>query len=342
MLKRTKLLALPCLLSLLATSGAVAQVSKADEGNNGSVYIFIGSNSPTFGASDIKIEQGSGGNVSSYTLNKVAGDNNTTLSKGLSNNIRVGYFFDYNQTFAIELAYDPVKYHVTDGQSVRLSGTMDNKPIDTAFAFAAANGYYYNLDGANLLSLNLVRRFQLIQDKRHFVRLDALAKAGGGVLMPHITNSVAGKPSEYPSFQLAGWNAGIEAALRVTLFRYVFVEAGYRYTYASYTDVGVYNGTATQKLGVSQVLFGGGITFPTTKHNPLFVKPDNSKPPLTIRPIYPDPIDEEGEPEPGPGALPTAMPEPDSPAPDSPAPPDEVPQEEPAPAPAPEDPGPGQ
>lgn len=279
-------------LSVLAAGKATAQVSSFDEERRGSVYVAIGSNTPTFKASTINVEQGNAGVVSSYSWDKVAADNQTTSkATGLAFNLKVGYFFDYNQTWAVELSYEPVKYHVTDGQKVKMAGTWENNPIDTTITFSSANGYFYNLDGSNLLSLNVVKRFQLLQDKKHLVRLDALAKGGGGPVMPHTFNSIANKIAEHPSFQFGGWNAGLEAALRLTVLRYVFVEGGYKYSWASYSDVSVYNGTASQKLTISQVIISAGIHFPTTKRNPLFTKPDNKKPPLTIKPIYPEPLD---------------------------------------------------
>lgn len=293
MLNGNKLNKIFFLFATLGVTGkAVAQVSAYDEEKRGSVYVAIGSSTPSYKASKIKIQQGTtAGTASSYTLDNVAADTKTNKTSGFGSNIKVGYFFDYYQNWAVELSYEPLKYHVTDAQNVKLSGTMEGNPIDTTFVFSAANGYFYNLDGSNLLSLNIVRRFQLLQDKHHYVRLDALVKAGGGPVMPHIYNSIAGKVAEYPSFQLGGWNAGIEAALRVTLFRYVFVEGAYKYSRASYSDVGVFNGTAKQTLGISQVIFSGGITFPTTKRNPLFVKPDTKKPPLSIKPIYNAPVE---------------------------------------------------
>ena len=187
--------------------------------------------------------------------------------------------------------------------------------------------------------MNVVKRFQLFKLASNNIRLDALAKAGGGALMPHVYNSIKGKVAEYPSFQLAGWNMGVEGAVRLTLLRYVFVEAAYKYGYMSYSDVGVYNGTATQKLTTTQIIFSGGIAFPVTKRNPLFVKPPKNIVPLAIKPIYPNDPGEETAPPPPP-APPVIKDEPGdkAPAPD-PAPvppsPDPAPTPDPAPAPAP-------
>jgi hypothetical protein len=166
--------------------------------------------------------------------------------------------------------------------------------------------------------------------------------------MPHTYNSIRGKVAEYPSFQIGWWNAGATGSLRLTLMRHVFLEASYKYSYASYKDIGVYNGTASQKLTSTQVIFSLGYWFSATKHNPLFTKPDNAKPPLTIKPIYPqDPEDQSktlkmapdtsvpaGEQAPPPES---PMPEVPSPTPDAPAPDAPVPDSVPVPdGPAPE------
>ena len=324
-----------------------AQVSFADAGRRGSIYLSVGSGSPTHKPSTISIVQGVPGNVSNYKLSDVDGDNSTTkAAPGLNYNARIGFFFDYSQNWAFELAYDPVKYHVAEGQIVKMTGTRENRDIDTSFAFSPANGYFYNIDGANFLSVNVVRRFQIYQIKSHNVRIDGLAKVGIGPCMPHTYNSIDGKVAEHPAFQLGGWNTGAEAALRLTLMRHVFLEASYKYSYASYKDVSVYNGVASQKLMTSQVIFSLGYWFSTTKHNPLFEKPDNRKPPLTIRPIYPPDPEEDSKKvmqgQPMMPAIKTAKPaeeQPAPPAPETPPAPSE-PTPAPDPAPAPEQPAP--
>lgn len=340
-------------VAVAISTSARAQVSFGDDGKRGSVYLSVGNGSPSHKPSTITIVQGNPGNVSNYQLSNVDGDNSTTKAAGgLNFNARLGYFFDYSQKWAIELSYDPVKYHVSEGQIVSMTGTRDNKDIDTTFAFSSSDGYFYNVDGANLLSVNLVRRQQIFQIKSHNVRIDALGRVGIGPCMPHTYNSIAGKVSEKPSFQLGGWNAGAEGALRITLMRHVFVEASYKYSYVSYKDIAVYNGTASQKLMTSQVIVSLGYWFSTTKHNPLFEKPDMRKPPLTIKPIYPpDPEEDskkimQGQPmmaEPKtakPAEQPTTPTEP-APAPTEPAPtPTEPTPAPPEPTPAPEQPAP--
>jgi len=339
----------------ISSNNASAQISIFDSEKRGSVYFSVGTNTPKHNPSTIRFVQGTPGNVSDYTLEKVKADDKVTSSKaGLPYNIRVGYFFNYNQTFAIELSYDPVKYHIVNGQNVRMTGMLDSRKIDSSFSFSDSTGYFYNLDGANILSVNLVKRFQLFHPHSKVVRLDALAKVGIGPVMPHVYNSIRGIVAEYPSFQLAGWNAGAEAALRLTIMRHLFLEGAYKYSYANYTDIGVYNGTATHKVVTSQIVLSVGYAFSTTKRNPLFTKPEKVVIPFAIRPVYPDepaPAEEdkkskktENDEMPVDKSVPAPTPDGPTPTPDAPAPAPEMPSPTPetptpdAPPPAPEEP----
>jgi len=268
----------------MAANIARAQVSYGSEGKRTSIYLSVGTATQTYNPSTINITQG---NVSSFDLEKVKGDNKVApVSGGLNTNLRVGIIFDHEQRMGLELNYDPASYHVVDGQKVHLKGTLDNTVKDTTFAFTKKNGYSYYLNGANFLMLNFVYRQQLLRSKTNNLRLDLLGKAGIGPVMPHVYNTINGKDAEYPSFQLGGWNAGVEASLRLTIMRHVYLEVSPKYSYASYTDIGVYNGTATQKLTTFQWIFNIGYWFSVTKHNQLFEKRKIEKPALSIKPIH--------------------------------------------------------
>lgn len=344
-LNKVLFLATSIFVAGISSNTVFAQISIFDSEKRGSVYFSIGNNTPTHNPSTIRFVQGTPGNVSDYKLEKVKADDKVTSTKsGLPYNIRVGYFFNYNQTFAIELSYDPVKYHIVNGQNVSMVGMLDSRTIDSSFTFSDSTGHFYNLDGANILSVNLVKRFQLFHPHSKVIRIDALAKVGIGPVMPHVYNSIRGKVAEYPSFQLAGWNAGAEAALRLTILRHLFLEGAYKYSYANYTDIGVYNGTATQKITTGQVVLSIGYAFSTTKRNPLFTKPEKVVIPFAIRPVFPDaptPATDDSKAEkPKQDETPAEENKP-SPTPDTPAPTPDAPNPSPdTPSPTPEAPTP--
>jgi hypothetical protein len=230
----------------LCTTAAKAQVSIYDVDRHGAIYLNVGSFSPTFGASTLHINQGQLSN--NYTLENLSADENTPKSSSIPS-FRLGFFFNNNQDLAVELSYDPVSYHITDGQTVAQKGTVSGTDVDKTMTFSTANGYYYNLSGANQVLINIVKRFGLYKNEKHTFYLDALAKVGAGPLMPAVSNSIDHKIMDNPGgFQISGWNAGFEAGIRATIYKYVYVEGAWKYDRASYTSVNINSGSADQKL----------------------------------------------------------------------------------------------
>jgi hypothetical protein len=256
-----------------------AQVSESSLGKAGSIYFSIGTNSATFKSTDISIDQGAG---NLYDLQNVKGDNKLSGNSSILNyNLRLGYYFNKYQTMGVELDYNPVSYHVVDGQTVQMVGRLDNAAVDKPLVFSSTGGYSYYLNGSNLVLINFVRRFGLFRNKMRTFSVDALAKAGAGPAMPRVLNTIAGKTTDHSSFKLAGWNAALEAAVRFTVVRHVYFEAAYKYDHASY-NVDVYNGSASHSLTTSEFIFSLGYTFSTTRHNPLFQKAHKQRRILTI------------------------------------------------------------
>lgn len=285
-----KMLFFPAVLfvAALLKNTASAQVSFGSEGLRESVYLSIGKGNATYHASTISIQQA---NASSFDIEQVNADNEAASKGGFPVNVRAGFFFDRDQKMALELSIDPVSYHVTDGQKVPMKGTLEHQHVDTMLNFSAKNGYSYYLNGTNFIFVSFVYRQKLLQSQTHNVRLDALGKVGIGPAMPHVMNTINGQAAE-SSFKLGGWDAGLELALRLTVARHVFLEAAYKYSHTSYTDIGIDNGSATQTLNTSQTVFSIGYWFSLTKHNPLFAKGEKKKTIYTIKPIHPAPIND--------------------------------------------------
>lgn len=249
----------------------------------GSVYLSAGYNQALwYSRSNIRIEQGEVGN--SYSMVNVKGNNKTgTALSATQLSYRLGYFFNYPQTLGLEISYDPINYAIAD-QQVRIKGTYNSRlNQNTTIPFSAANGYYYHLSGANLFMVNFVRRYQLFRNNTKSLRVDALAKAGLGPALPHISNKLGVNPVEGGQFQFSGWAAGAEAAVRVTAFRYGYMEIAGRYNYAAFNNMKVYSGTAEQKFHNFQIVASIGGALPTTRLNPLFSR---EKRIVTILPFY--------------------------------------------------------
>ncbi len=253
-----------CLLS----GAASAQIRHKPDGHRGSLYFTVGYNKPTYSKSTIHIEQKTQGD--NYDLLKVKADNNNKTGSidPLALNIRVGYYFDYYQLWGVELSYDPLNYHITDLQTIQMKGTVGNVAgVDVKQVFSEKAGSYYYMGGANMIGLNLVRRYDLWPRMRKSFGVDAIGRIGGGPLMPSLETSLNGKTFKDPQFQMRGWNVGIETALRLTIKHHLYLELSQKYNYAMYSGMKTYQGTASQNIGAYQIIGSLGYTIKTTKRN---------------------------------------------------------------------------
>ena len=64
-----------------------------------------------------------------------------------------------------------------------------------------------------------------------------------------------------PHFQVGGWNIGAEAALRATFYKTVYLEFANKLDYASYSGLGINNGTMRQAFGTYELILNLGFTF---------------------------------------------------------------------------------
>ena len=250
----------------------------------GSVYFSAGYNTAWYSPSTIHVSQSQLGN--SYDLVHVKGDNKThTPISVYQLNYRLGYYCNYEQTLGIEFNYDPANYHVTEGQNVTLTGMVNSIPkVNKTIVFSAKKGYSYNYDGANLMLLNIVRRIGIYHSNNQKLRFDAIIKGGIGPVMPHVKNSLPVDAIDNPQLEWGGWNAGLETALRVSIYRYGYIELAGKYDYANYSGLNIYDGIASQQLSTYEAIASVGITIPTTRYNPLFYKQRI----ITIIPIFVD------------------------------------------------------
>jgi hypothetical protein len=240
---------------------------------NGKFYLSWGYNTEWYTHSTVHIRQNSLGN--DYEMLKVKGHDHRGWDTGLFNkdltipqyNYRLGYFFSKNQDWAIELSFDHTKYIIADGQSVHIKGKLNNKEQDLYIPFTLQNGFYYYLNnGANFFLINLVRRFSLYRSANKNLAVDFLAKAGVGPVVPHVENSLFGHKNK-KHFQFGGWNTGIETALKVSIYKYAYLEFAQKVDYARYSNLRIYEGTARQAFGTYELILNLGIQFPTGKHN---------------------------------------------------------------------------
>ncbi len=108
---------------------------------------------------------------------------------------------------------------------------------------------------------NVVKRWQWYMADNEKIKIDLLAKAGIGPVIPHVENRFFGNANK-PGFQFGGWNMGVEGAVRATFFNYVYLEYCNKLDYARYSNLKVYEGTAKHAFGTYEMILNLGFTFP--------------------------------------------------------------------------------
>ncbi len=177
-------------------------------------------------------------------------------------NYRIGYFFNRKKGLAFEINFDHTKHIIQDGQQVKIAGTLNGRQVDSSIHFSEGNGFNYFLNnGANFLLFNIVKRWNWQESKTGKIKIDALAKAGIGPVIPHVQNTLFGQPND-AGFQLGGWNMGVEAGLRATFYKHVYLEFTNKLDYARYSNLKVYQGTASQAFGTYELILSVGFTIP--------------------------------------------------------------------------------
>lgn len=247
--------------------------TKEKNQRKGEFYFSWGYNTEWYTNSTIHISQPSLKNE--YSFESIEAHDHRGWDEGLLEkqltipqyNYRVGYFFNKSKNLAVEINFDHTKYIVTEGQKAHIKGKMNEQYIDQYIVFAGDSGFYYFLNnGANFLLFNIVKRWNWVESKsaKKNFKLDFLAKAGIGPVIPHVQNVFFGQ-SNTPQFQLGGWNIGIEGAIRATFYKYVYLEYTNKLDYARYSGLKIYEGTARQAFGTYEMVLNLGVTFPVGK-----------------------------------------------------------------------------
>lgn len=279
LLKSTLRFAVLCFVAFMGFANGLNAQESAKKHKNRSYYLSWGYNQEWYTKSTVNVKQDALGN--NYDLVNVDAHDRKGWDRKLLEqqltipqyNYRIGCYFNEKQDLAFEINFDHTKYIITDGQDVQLKGRLNNRNVDTSINFSHQNGFYYYLNnGANFLLFNIVKRVGLYNTNDNKLRVDLTGKFGIGPVIPHVENSFFGNAND-KHFQIGGWNTGIETALRVTVYRYAFLEFSQKIDYARYSNLKIYQGEAKQSFGTYELILSAGVIFPSSKSNPMFFKP---------------------------------------------------------------------
>jgi hypothetical protein len=256
-------LVLVCFASF-ASVFAHAQVKNDYVAKQGQWYFSWGYNEEWYTHCDIHVKQpGLGNNYSFknvFAEDRVGWDNDffhTPLSIP-QYNYRLGHWFKDN--WGIEINFDHTKYEVDDEQLLHVKGTINHRPVDSFFVNNGSLVYYLN-NGANFFLFNIVHSLQVPHLNYKFFNASLLLKAGVGFMYPHTQNTIFGE-SNKQGFQFGGLDCGGESALRLTFFKYIYLEYCDKLVFTDYWGLHVYEGTASQHFGTFEMIANLGVNVP--------------------------------------------------------------------------------
>ncbi|MBC7867172.1 MAG: hypothetical protein H7X88_06545, partial [Gloeobacteraceae cyanobacterium ES-bin-316] len=152
-------------------------------------------------------------------------------------NYRMGFYLNKQHTKAIEVNFDHIKYVVTDGQTVRVTGTIDGVPVNGDSVLNPSTFLHLeHTDGGNLLHINYVQQNTILRTRdksRPLVNL--LWKAGAGINIPRTDFTYRGDRLNN-QFHVAGYNISAEAGARLYPFKKIFLEFTGKSGYVKYVD----------------------------------------------------------------------------------------------------------
>lgn len=152
-------------------------------------------------------------------------------------NYRLGLYLNESHTKAIELNFDHIKYVVTDGQTVHVTGKINGQQVDGDSTLDSDRFLHLeHTDGGNLLHINYVQQKTLLMNKakkRPLVNL--IWKAGAGINIPRTDFTYRG--DRYNNdFHIAGYNLSGEAGARLYISKRFFIEGTGKTGYVRYIN----------------------------------------------------------------------------------------------------------
>lgn len=152
-------------------------------------------------------------------------------------NYRIGFYLNKSHTRAVELNFDHIKYVVRDGQTVRVTGIIEGKPVDGDSVLNPQSFLHLeHTDGGNLLHINYVQQSTLLKNRAGTRPLvNFIWKAGAGINIPRTDFTYKGDQLNN-DFHIAGFNISGEAGARLYVSKRLFFEGTGKTGYVRYLN----------------------------------------------------------------------------------------------------------
>lgn len=244
-------------LCLFSATLATAQHKKLFKG----MYLQWGYNLDAYTKSNIHFKLSNGDN---FILHNAKAHHNPGFHDIFSDpleislpqyNYRIGFYLNDAHTTSIEINFDHIKYVVTDGQKVHVTGTIGKEAVNGDSILNAKDFLHLeHTDGGNLLHINFVKQKTLAYNKsKTRPILNFIWKAGAGINIPRTDFTYHGDRLNN-KFHIAGYNVSAEAGARYYFSKKWFLEGTGKTGYVRYVNALA----CTTKLKGNRVTHGFG------------------------------------------------------------------------------------
>lgn len=185
-------------------------------------------------------------------------------------NLRVGFLFENG--WSISLGDDHMKYVMTNGQTVNITGniqynstfdgTYNQEPILLTEDFLL----FEHTDGLNYVNIEARKHKTIWNNPKQSIEFVCQKGGGIGILYPKTNATVFGK-NKKDAFHLAGYGTAIVGALQLNLFQYFFFQSELKQGFIHMPDILVStqsNEKAKQHFFFTQWNFLFGFNIPIT------------------------------------------------------------------------------
>jgi hypothetical protein len=250
---------LSCAIVLLAGFSIVC--AQSTQMKNGTLYMAFGSHRIFYTNSDIHLHRDGGPSFDFTLFNAKAKDEGgLKFHTAPQFSYNIGYYFN-KKNFGLEYQYDHIKYFLQMGQVVHLRGSIEGHHFDQDTLLTPEFVQLEHSDGGNYGMVNVVKWIPLASDRKQKVKLDAIVKAGLGLVNPKTNTTIMGNHRD-DKYHISGFVTGIETGVRFNFLKYVFVTGTFKGAYANYIDILIAGGRGHQQWFSGQLIYMLGAQFP--------------------------------------------------------------------------------
>lgn len=225
------------LLSCISQAFPQSHVSTSTKSRKGEFYLYWGWNWGWYGKSNLRFT----GADYDFTLQQVRAQDRqsefnakTYFSPSTLTipqyNVRLGYFM--SDKYSLTVGTDHMKYVVQAGQSVQISGQIENSGtrydgnyLDEAIVVQEGFLQFEHTDGLNYANVELRRTDPVVTMGK--LDLGLTTGAGAGIMLPKTNATLLGN-DRYDEFHLAGFGLSAVTAVQLTFWDRIFVQSEFK------------------------------------------------------------------------------------------------------------------